>query len=108
VDDDTVTHLDVGDASADGVDDAGGVAAADVEAGSVALLFAGLDDVDGDAEGGPDVVVVDPAAITSRGPRAVSGRRRLDLLDLECLNRSRRSGRMSPYMYLGTSPMGGI
>jgi hypothetical protein len=65
VHDDLVADLDVGDVLADLVDDAGGVAAADVEglAAEVAAgvpLVAGADDIDRDAEAGPDVVVVDP------------------------------------------------
>ena len=60
MDDHLVADLDVGDVLADGVDDARGVAAADVEVFLLTGLVARLDDVDRDAEGGPDIVVVDP------------------------------------------------
>ena len=56
VQDDLVADLDVGDVGADGVDDAGGVAAADVEAllvAGVARLLVHADDVDRHAEARP-------------------------------------------------------
>src|SRR5581483_8165255 len=59
VDDDLVAHADVRHFGADRIDHPGGVTAADMEVGIVAHLRVDLDDVDGDAEGGPDVVVVD-------------------------------------------------
>ncbi len=59
VDDDLVADLHVGDVLADLVDDARGIAAADVEILRLAGLVARLDDVDRDAERGPDVIVVD-------------------------------------------------
>ena len=61
VQDDLVAGPDVVTSASDGLDDAGGVAAAEVEAGLVtalAPLLVQADDVDGNAEGGPDVVVV--------------------------------------------------
>ena len=54
-----VAHLYVGHVLADLVDDAGGVAAPDVEFFRLALLVARLDDIDGNTQGRPDVVVVD-------------------------------------------------
>jgi hypothetical protein len=57
--DDLVADLQVLHVAAHLVDDARGVAAADVEAGRVAALGVHLHDVDRHAERGPDVVVVD-------------------------------------------------
>src|SRR3990172_6558089 len=62
VEDDLVADIYAADVLTDGVDDAGGAAAADVEAGlvaGVARLPGGADGVDGDAERRPDVVEVD-------------------------------------------------
>ena len=54
-----VAHFDVGHVLADRVDDAGRVAAADVEVFRLAALVTGSDDIDRKAEARPDVVVVD-------------------------------------------------
>ena len=59
MDDDLVADLHVGNVFADGVDDAGRIGAADVEVLDFPGLLAGGDDIDGEAETGPDVVVVD-------------------------------------------------
>ena len=56
--DDLVAHLDVRDIGTDGPDDAARVGAADVKSFLFALLLPRLDDVDGHAQRGPDVVVV--------------------------------------------------
>ena len=60
MDDDFVTDLDPGDLRSDCVDDAGCVAAADMEVFRLALFLAGLDHVHRDAQGRPHIVVVDP------------------------------------------------
>ena len=54
-----VADLEVGDILADLVDNAAGVAAADVKILRLASLVAGRDDIDRHAQPGPDVVVVD-------------------------------------------------
>src|SRR5262249_40058341 len=59
VDDDLITHLDVLDVLADRPDDAGAVAAARVKVLRLALSLPLGDHVDGRAERGPHVVVVD-------------------------------------------------
>ena len=59
VDHDLIADFHVLDVLADLVDDARGIRAADVEVFLLARLLPGLDDIDRDAEGGPDVVVID-------------------------------------------------
>lgn len=54
-----VADLEMGHILADLVDNAAGVAAADVEALRLASLVACADHIHGDAQAGPDVVVVD-------------------------------------------------
>jgi hypothetical protein len=87
VHDDLVADLDVGDVLADGIHDARGVAAADVEALRLACLVAGADDVDRDAEAGPHVVVVDAGCHDVDEHLVVGDRRDIDDLLLEGLQR---------------------
>jgi hypothetical protein len=59
MDDDLVTHREVLDVRAHGVDDPGRVAPADVEVLVLPLAVAHRDHVDGNATGSPDVVEID-------------------------------------------------
>ena len=87
VDDHFVAHLDVGDILAGLVHDTRGVTATDVKVFLLSLLVAGLDDVDGNAQGGPYVVVVDPRGHDINQDLIVCAFRYIDHFLLERLGR---------------------
>ena len=87
VDHHLVADFDVGDVLADLVDDAAGVAPADVEVLRFAGLVARCDDVDRNAEAGPYVVVVDAGRHDVDQHLVVGGLWNVDCLDLPRLSR---------------------
>jgi hypothetical protein len=108
VHDDFVADLDVRDVLAHGIHDAGGVTAADVEGRLIAAvvaagmrLVAGADDVDGDAQAGPHVVVVDARGHDVDEHLVVGDRRHVDDLLLErLLRRAEPLGADQPGVHL--------
>src|SRR3990172_7658931 len=72
---------------ADRIDDARGVAAADVEGDGVGILLAALDYIDRATEGCPDIVVVDPSRHDIDKDLVRLEGWHLDLLDLKGLDR---------------------